>query len=250
MEYPDVPSHSPSPSATPRRAGAEGEGEAEGGGSGGDSPTQIPSRPASPDLPLTMTASAILTALPRDASSALASASTALAPPTTSTSTSPSTAAARGAGSSSAATASTATPTAAGAEAEAAAEADRKVVVRFKAVGGGAPTLRREVRKVSAAQRFEAVVVHLRRALRLPDAQGLFCYVNSAFAPALDEVVGNLHRVRSCSLLPRSVFAMFPSPMSRRSEYPVSSSQGHVCTTCLTKRDADARKRTWLTSKK
>lgn len=161
MEYPDVPSNSPSPSPTPRGGGGGG-----ATGSGGDSPTQIPSRPASPELPLTMTASAILTSLPRDASSALASASR------------PSASQAPSAG-----------------PGNADADADRKVVVRFKAVGGGAPRLRRDLRKIGAAQRFESVVVHLRRALRLADTQGLFCYVNSAFAPALDEVVGNLHQV-------------------------------------------------------
>ncbi|KAK7752246.1 Ubiquitin-like protein [Diatrype stigma] len=80
-------------------------------------------------------------------------------------------------------------------DADADADADRKVLVRFKAVGGGAPQLRREVRRVGAAQRFEAVVAHLRRALRLAAGDGLFLYVNSAFAPALDEVVGNLHRL-------------------------------------------------------
>ncbi|KAM0817207.1 hypothetical protein AB5N19_03010 [Seiridium cardinale] len=126
MEYPDVPERSsPSPPPSP-----------------------ILDRPASPELPLTMTASAILTALPQDASSALASAG----------------------------------------------DFDQeKVIVRFKAVGS-APQLQREVRKISATQKFEAVVSHLRKALRVAPSDGLFLYVNSAFAPALDEVVGNLHR--------------------------------------------------------
>ncbi|KAK6082978.1 Ubiquitin-like protein atg12 [Seiridium cupressi] len=125
MEYPDVPErNSPSPPPSP-----------------------ILDRPASPELPLTMTASAILTALPQDASSALASAG----------------------------------------------DFDQeKVIVRFKAVGS-APQLQREVRKISATQKFEAVVSHLRKALRVAPSDGLFLYVNSAFAPALDEVVGNLH---------------------------------------------------------
>jgi ubiquitin-like protein ATG12 len=96
-----------------------------------------------------MTASAVLTALPQDASSALASAG----------------------------------------------DFDQeKVIVRFKAVGS-APQLQREVRKITATQKFEAVVSHLRKALRVAPSDGLFLYVNSAFAPALDEVVGNLHRV-------------------------------------------------------
>ncbi|KAI0178690.1 ubiquitin-like autophagy protein Apg12 [Hypoxylon sp. FL1284] len=68
-----------------------------------------------------------------------------------------------------------------------------KILVRFKAVGS-APQLKREVRRISAPQKFEAVVTHLRKALRLNPTDGLFLYVNSAFAPALDEIVGNLHR--------------------------------------------------------
>ncbi|CAJ2504967.1 Uu.00g123610.m01.CDS01 [Anthostomella pinea] len=123
MEYPEVPSPSPPPSP-------------------------IPDRPASPELPLTMMASVVLTALPQDASVALASAG----------------------------------------------EFDReKVVVRFVAVGS-APQLKVQVRRITATQKFEAVVAYLRKVLRLGLADGLFLYVNSAFAPALDEVVGNLHR--------------------------------------------------------
>ncbi|KAJ3577461.1 hypothetical protein NPX13_g3105 [Xylaria arbuscula] len=126
MEYPDAPSRSPSPPPSP-----------------------IQDRSESPELPLTMTASTVLTALPRDASSALA--------------------------------------TAGGFEQE-------KVLVRFKAVGA-APQLKTEVRRISATQKFETVVTHLRKILALKPTDGLFLYVNSAFAPALDEIVGNLHRV-------------------------------------------------------
>ncbi|KAJ1337797.1 ubiquitin-like protein ATG12 [Microdochium nivale] len=132
MEYPDIPERlatSPSPPSTPI--------------------DDDDGRPASPEIPLTMAASAVLTALPRDASSALA----------------------------------------------AAGEFDQdKVVVRFKPVGGAPQLARNSVRKISASQKFEAVVAHLRKALRLAPTEGLFLYVNSAFAPALDEVVGNLHR--------------------------------------------------------
>ncbi|KAI0163904.1 APG12-domain-containing protein [Xylariaceae sp. FL1272] len=124
MEYPDVPS----PSRTP---------------------SPINDRPASPELPLTMTASTVLTALPRDASSALASAG--------------------------------------GFDLD-------KVVVRFKAIGGSVPQLKREVCKISATQKFETVVSYLRKTLSLKPTDSLFLYVNSAFAPALDEIVGNLHR--------------------------------------------------------
>ncbi|KAI1827253.1 ubiquitin-like autophagy protein Apg12 [Xylaria intraflava] len=111
-------------------------------------PSPIQDRPSSPELPLTMTASTVLTALPRDASSALASAG----------------------------------------------QFDQeKVFVRFKAVGS-APQLKNEIRKISATQKFETVVTYLRRILSLSPTDGLFLYVNSAFAPALDEIVGNLHR--------------------------------------------------------
>ncbi|KAK8100777.1 uncharacterized protein PG998_007821 [Apiospora kogelbergensis] len=129
MEYPEVPERNTSPSPPP---------------------SPILDRPASPELPLTMTASAVLKALPRDASTALSSAGEPF-------------------------------------------EQQEKVIVCFKAVGS-APQMDRKVRKINATQKFEAVVSFLRKALRVAPTEGLFLYVNSAFAPALDEVVGNLHR--------------------------------------------------------
>ncbi|KAF2091955.1 APG12-domain-containing protein [Saccharata proteae CBS 121410] len=68
-----------------------------------------------------------------------------------------------------------------------------KVTVRFRAVGS-APALRQQVAKVSTTQRFETVVRFLRRRLRAKDHESVFCYVNSVFAPGLDENVGNLWR--------------------------------------------------------
>jgi len=68
-----------------------------------------------------------------------------------------------------------------------------KITVRFKAVGS-APTLRQQVCKISSTQRFEQVVAYLRRVLRVGVMDSVFLYVNSSFAPALDEIVGNLHR--------------------------------------------------------
>ncbi|POR39385.1 Ubiquitin-like protein ATG12 [Tolypocladium paradoxum] len=103
---------------------------------------------ASPELPLTMSASVILADLPRDASAALASAG---------------------------------------------GFPQQKVVVRFKAVGA-APGLAQDLCKISAERKFEEVVRYLRRKLRCGDTDSVFLYVNSAFAPSLDEVVGNLHR--------------------------------------------------------
>ncbi len=73
-----------------------------------------------------------------------------------------------------------------------------KVVVRFKAVGP-APALRRELCKFSATQKFEAVVAYLRRVLKVKESESIFLYVNSTFAPALDELVGNLQRVRAAA---------------------------------------------------
>ncbi|CZR51909.1 related to Ubiquitin-like protein ATG12 [Phialocephala subalpina] len=68
-----------------------------------------------------------------------------------------------------------------------------KVTVHFKAVGS-APAVRNQVCKISSTQRFEAVVSYLRRTLKVGPTDSVFLYVNSSFAPALDEIVGNLHR--------------------------------------------------------
>lgn len=144
---PQPPPQLSSPTAPPQDGGADHNND-DGGA--------IPSTSPSPDLPLTMTASLVLTSLPRDATAALAEANAGLFP------------------------------------------ADHKVVVRFKPVGGSAPPLpaKRELSRVSAGQKFEVVVGYLNRVLRVAEGQGsVFCYVNATFAPALDEVVGNLWRV-------------------------------------------------------
>ena len=39
------------------------------------------------------------------------------------------------------------------------------------------------------------MVSYLRKTLRVGEGDSVFLYVNSAFAPSLEEVVGNLHRV-------------------------------------------------------
>lgn len=74
-----------------------------------------------------------------------------------------------------------------------------KVVIKFKPVGS-APALAQDVCKISAARKFEEVVRYLRRKLRCKNSDSVFLYVNSAFAPSLDEVVGNLHQVCPNSL--------------------------------------------------
>lgn len=68
--------------------------------------------------------------------------------------------------------------------------------MRFKPVGS-APLLAQDVCKISATRRFEEVVRYLRRKLKCKNTDSVFLYVNSAFAPSLDEVVGNLHQVCS-----------------------------------------------------
>jgi ubiquitin-like protein ATG12 len=67
--------------------------------------------------------------------------------------------------------------------------------VLFKPVGSAPPMPGKPLCKISSAQRFEAVVAYLRRQLKAGPTDSVFLYVNSTFAPALDEVVGNLHRV-------------------------------------------------------
>lgn len=74
-----------------------------------------------------------------------------------------------------------------------------KITVHFKAVGS-APSLRQNVCRITSTQRFETVVSYLRKKLSVGERESVFLYVNSSFAPALDEVVGNLHRV-NCFLL-------------------------------------------------
>lgn len=82
-----------------------------------------------------------------------------------------------------------------------------KVAVHFKAVGS-APTLRKQVCSISSSQRFEVVVAYLRRVLKVGEMDSVFLYVNSSFAPALDEVVGNLHRVSYTTPFSYSCFAV------------------------------------------
>ncbi|KAJ5237564.1 Autophagy-related protein 12 [Penicillium chrysogenum] len=68
-----------------------------------------------------------------------------------------------------------------------------KVTVRFQPLPS-APILRNRVFKVSASQKFETVVKFLRKKLDCKDTDSVFCYVNSVFAPGLDEGMGGLWR--------------------------------------------------------
>ncbi|OJD28080.1 ubiquitin-like protein ATG12 [Blastomyces percursus] len=117
-------------------------------GSKGAATTPIPDEDYSADLPLTMSASIVLTALPKDAHQALADVD---------------------------------------------AIDSGKVTVRFQPLPS-APILRNRVFKISASQKFETVVKFLRKKLDCKDTDSVFCYVNSVFAPGLDEGVGGLWR--------------------------------------------------------
>ena len=68
------------------------------------------------------------------------------------------------------------------------------VTVRFQPLPS-APHLKNRVFKISASQKFETVVKFLRKKLDCKETDSVFCYVNSVFAPGLDEGVGGLWRV-------------------------------------------------------
>lgn len=82
------------------------------------------------------------------------------------------------------------------------------VTVRFHPLPS-APILKSRVFKISASQKFETVVKFLRKKLNCKDTDSVFCYVNSVFAPSLDEGVGGLWRVGL--LLYISMFACVPA---------------------------------------
>jgi len=75
------------------------------------------------------------------------------------------------------------------------------VTIRFQPVGS-APHLKQRIFKVGSKNRFETVVSFLTKRLAGVAGGGeggadggVFCYVNSVFAPGLDEGVGGLWRV-------------------------------------------------------
>lgn len=109
----------------------------------------------------------------------------------------------------------------------------RTVVVRFKATGN-APIMKQNFYKITASNQFRTVTAFLRKELgwkpsdplvrlallytacrergfthcRAPPACSQFVYINSAFAPALDDTVANLYKVGAaspcCAPFPRS----------------------------------------------
>ncbi|KAJ7754440.1 ubiquitin-like autophagy protein Apg12-domain-containing protein [Mycena metata] len=76
--------------------------------------------------------------------------------------------------------------------AQRAADASGAVVMRFMPVGN-APVLKQNVFRLAAASPFLVVVRNLRKKLGMGAGEALFTYINFAFAPAPDEVLGNLY---------------------------------------------------------
>ncbi|KAL5336675.1 ubiquitin-like autophagy protein Apg12-domain-containing protein [Aspergillus crustosus] len=141
-----IPSTRNSPNPTQRRPSSRRDTSDQSANTGN---APIPDDEHGADLPLTMSASVVLTSLPRDAHQALA---------------------------------------------DAEAVDTGKVTVRFQPLAS-APILKVKVFKISASQKFETVVNFLRKKLNCKDTDSVFCYVNSVFAPGLDEGVGGLWRL-------------------------------------------------------
>jgi len=68
-----------------------------------------------------------------------------------------------------------------------------KVVVRFKGVGN-APIMKQNMYKITATNRFQAVIQFLRKELGWQSGEPLFLYINSTFSPAPDDTVLNLFK--------------------------------------------------------
>ncbi|CAN6629484.1 hypothetical protein TRVA0_012S01112 [Trichomonascus vanleenenianus] len=54
--------------------------------------------------------------------------------------------------------------------------------------------LKRQVYTISSAQKWSVLVKFLRSKLDCKPSESLFCYINSSFAPGLDETIGNLYK--------------------------------------------------------
>mmetsp|Transcript_48960 Transcript_48960/g.118562 ORF Transcript_48960/g.118562 Transcript_48960/m.118562 type:complete len:94 (+) Transcript_48960:2153-2434(+) len=66
-----------------------------------------------------------------------------------------------------------------------------KVKIHFLAVGS-APILKKTKFQVSRDQRFGSLTQFLRKVLKLQPGDSLFLYLQSAFCPGPDELVGDL----------------------------------------------------------
>lgn len=70
----------------------------------------------------------------------------------------------------------------------------QKITIRLRSIGS-APMLKQQVYRISSEQKFSSLVKFIRRQLKVPANESIFCYINSAFAPSLDETIGNLYQV-------------------------------------------------------
>ena len=68
-----------------------------------------------------------------------------------------------------------------------------KVKVHFVAVGS-APILKKTKFQISAHQPFAAVTAFLRKMLKLTDGASLFLYIQSAFVPGPEEIIGDIQK--------------------------------------------------------
>ncbi|CAO1631962.1 unnamed protein product [Jaminaea pallidilutea] len=69
-----------------------------------------------------------------------------------------------------------------------------KIMVRFKAIGS-APIMKNNNFRVTAFNKFQAVILFLRKELgSAPGGGSLFLYINNSFSPSPDDTVGNLFR--------------------------------------------------------
>src|ERR1700722_12938470 len=79
------------------------------------------------------------------------------------------------------------------------------VIVHFKAVGS-APLLKQSKFRVSKDQSFSALADFLRKQLKYTPREPLFLYINSLFAPSMDETLSNLFDVQSSLFILDLVF--------------------------------------------
>ncbi|KAF2116158.1 ubiquitin-like autophagy protein Apg12-domain-containing protein [Lophiotrema nucula] len=66
-----------------------------------------------------------------------------------------------------------------------------KVKIRLQPISG-APALKQKVFLLTSSQRFEVIITHLRKKLKVKPHESVHCYVGNVFSPSLDEVVINL----------------------------------------------------------
>lgn len=72
-------------------------------------------------------------------------------------------------------------------------EGEVKLKVHFKAVGG-APILKKNKFQIKASETVYVISMFLRKTMNLQEKEPLFLYVNSSFAPALDQTISSLHQ--------------------------------------------------------